>query len=92
VVRLRLVPLAHRTGPHEGTDDAAVVLNEKLRAEAKQRLLDALVAPCVGELEDVVEDRRGARHEDAALVQQQPLVDAPGVTVGVDGHSVATST
>jgi hypothetical protein len=67
------------------------VLHEELRAEVEQRLLDALVAPRVGELEYVVEDRRGAGHEDAPLVQQQPLADAPGVTVVSGGHGVAMS-
>ena len=53
----------------------------EVSAETLERFLDALVASCVGELQDVGEDSRGAGYKDATFVDDEAVADAPGVTV-----------
>jgi hypothetical protein len=65
-----------------------IVLDEELRAEALERLLDALMAACVCKLQDVRKNYRGARHEHVPLVEDEAIVDAPGVTVVAHGNGV----
>ena len=50
-------------------------------AETLERFLDALMASCVGELQDVGEDSRGAGDKDTAFVDDEAITDALGVTV-----------
>ena len=65
------------------------MFDEELGAEALQCLLDPLVRARVHQLEHVVKHRRGGRHEDAPLVEHEPLAQPLVVAVVTDGHSVS---
>ena len=44
---------------------------------------------CVGERKDVVQEQGRCRHEDASVMEYEPLVDGPGGPVRTGGHGVA---
>ena len=79
--RRRFVPLTSGTGADEVADGAAVMIEGEVGAETLEHFLDALVASCVGELQDVGEDSRGAGDKDTAFVDDEAVADAPGVPV-----------
>ena len=86
--RPHFVPLTSGTGANEVTDGAAIVVEGEVGAETLERFLDALVASCVGELQDVGEDSRGAGDKDTAFVDDEAVADALGVTVVTCSNNV----
>ena len=55
-------------------DDAAIMLDEEFGPEPLQRLLDAIMRVGVGQLQNVVEDRGGRWDVDAALVEEEAVL------------------
>ena len=79
--RRRFVPLTSGTGADEVAEGTVVMIEGEVGAETLERFLDALMASCVGELQDVGEDSRGAGDKDTAFVDDEAITDALGVTV-----------
>jgi len=67
-------------------DKTLVAVDDEVRAESMQGLLDALVPGGVGELEHGGERCRRRRDEDSCAAQDEPILDAPwGPTRRSDG-------
>ena len=67
------------------------MIEGEVGTETLERFLDALVASCVGELQDVEEDSRGAGDKDTTFVDDEAIADAPGVTMVTYSNGVTPS-